>query len=69
MIVRKIKRKGGRQQTATADLAYITALARYIVRADAEDLEKIAQEIDDPYIRDLARIIHRRWSERLAGVV
>lgn len=57
MIARKIKRKGGRQRTHASELAYIATLSRYVVRADIADLEKIAQETDDPYVRDLTAYV------------
>jgi len=57
MIARKIKRKGGRQRTHASELAYIATLSRYVVRAGIADLEKIAQETDDPYVRDLTAYI------------
>ncbi|MGY6550355.1 MAG: relaxase/mobilization nuclease domain-containing protein [Erythrobacter sp.] len=57
MIIRKIRRKSGRQSTKASEFAYAATLSRYIVRADEEALQNLAQYGDSNYQNDLARYV------------
>lgn len=55
MIIKKIRRRAPARSANGAELAYMTHLSRYIVRADIEDLQELVHLSDDDYLRDLAR--------------
>lgn len=55
MIVNKIRRKMPAHPRSRGEFAYMTRLSRYVVRADARDLHKLALQSDSTYLTDLAR--------------
>lgn len=55
MIVNKVQRKMTAHPKSRGEFAYMTRLSRYVVRADAHDLHKLALQSDSTYLTDLAR--------------
>lgn len=57
MIIAKVRRKAPTRRTGGSEFAYVARLSRYIVRADPEDLRKLAQYGDQEYVASLARYV------------